>query len=108
MGSGSSPGGQPTPGKPIGLGGDTPALSGLVGQPTSALCAKEKKIKREKKEKEEVGRKGDSLPPNLVQLGLGGGESPPPWTRPTPLGLLEPQGKVPSLPPIYTEVLGLI
>ena len=61
-----------------------------------------------KKKKEEVGRKGDSLPPNLVQLGLGGGESPPPWTRPTPLGLLEPQGKVPSLPPIYTEVWGLI
>ena len=65
-------GGQPTPGKPIGLGGDTPALSGLVGQPTSALRAKEKKIKRERKKKEEVGRKGDSLPPNLVQLGLGG------------------------------------
>ena len=100
-------GGQPTPGKPIGIEGATPDLSGQVGQPTSALCAKEKKIKRERKKKEEVGRKGDSLPPNLVQLGLGG-ESPPPWTRPTPLGLLEPQGKVPPLPPIYTEVLGLI
>ena len=36
-------GGQPTPGKPIGLGGDTPALSGLVGQPQGGLCAKRKK-----------------------------------------------------------------
>ena len=108
MGSGSSPGGQPTPGKPIGYEGGAPALSGLVGQPKRALCAIQRKIKEKRKKKEEVGRKGDSLPPNLVQLGLGGGESPPPWTRPTPLGLLEPQGKVPSLPPIYTEVLGLI
>ena len=46
MGSGSSPGGQPTPGKPIGLGGGTPALSGLVGQPKRALCALEEKSKR--------------------------------------------------------------
>ena len=100
-------GGATHPGEAHRLWGDTPALSGLVGQPTSALCAKEKKIKRERKKKEEVGRKGDSLPPNQVQLGLGGGVLPP-WTRPTPLGLLEPQGKAPSLPPIYTEVLGLI
>ena len=42
-------GGQPTPGKPIGLGGGAPALSGLVGQPKRALCALEEKSKREKK-----------------------------------------------------------
>ena len=107
MGSGSSPGGQPTPGKPIGLGGDTPALSGLVGQPTSALCAIEIKIKEKEKKKEEVGRKGDSLPPNLVQLGLGGGESSP-LARLTPLRVLGPQGKVPLPPPIYMGLLGQI
>ena len=56
MGSGSSPGegGQPTPGKPIGLGGGAPALSGLVGQPKKALCAIDKKPKR--KEKKEGGK----------------------------------------------------
>ena len=32
--------GQPTPGKPIGLGGGAPALGGLVGQPKKALRAK--------------------------------------------------------------------
>ena len=46
MGSGSSPGGQPTPGKPIGLGGGAPALGGLVGQPKNALCAIDRKSKR--------------------------------------------------------------
>ena len=95
MGSGSSPGGQPTPGKPIGLEGGTPALSGLVGQPKRALCAKKRKS-REKKKKEEVGRKGDSLPPNQVQLGLGG-ESSPPWLG-RPLGSpLDPKARSPSL-----------
>ena len=107
MGSGSSPGGQPTPGKPIGHKGGAPALSGLVGQPTSALCAKEKKIKRERKKKEEVGRKGDSLPPNLVQLGLGGGRVLPLGLA-NSLGVLGPQGKAPLPPPIYMEQLGLI
>ncbi|KAI5017667.1 hypothetical protein ZWY2020_042555, partial [Hordeum vulgare] len=57
----SSPGGQPNPGKPIGIWGDTPALSGLVGQPTSALCAKEKKIKRERKK-----RRSRSLPCSIL------------------------------------------
>ena len=33
-------GGQPTPGKPIGLWGGAQALGGLVGQPKKALCAK--------------------------------------------------------------------
>ena len=75
------------------------------GQPKRALCAIGRKIKEKEKKGGGKGRK-DSHPPNQVQLGLGG--SLPPWTRPTPLGLLEPQGKVPSLPPIYTEVLGLI
>ena len=32
-------GGQPTPGKPIGVEGGTPALSGLVIQPKRGLCA---------------------------------------------------------------------
>ena len=94
MGSGSSPGGQPTPEKPIGHKGGAPALSGLVGQPTSALCAKEKKIKRERKKKEEVGRKGDSLPPNLVQLGLGGRVLPLGLGRP-PWGSLSPKARLP-------------
>ena len=57
MGSGSSPGGQPTPGKPIGLGGGTPALSGLVGQPKKALCAIGRKSKRKEK-KGGGGKKG--------------------------------------------------
>ena len=104
MGSGSSPGGQPTPGKPIGLGGGAPALSGLVGQPKKALCAIGRKSKRKKRRWE----KGEGLLlPNLVGFGLEG-EDFPPLARPTPLGLLEPQGKVPSLPPIYTAILGLI
>ena len=32
-------GGAPTSGKPIGIGGATPALSGLVRQPKRGLCA---------------------------------------------------------------------
>ena len=48
-------GGQPTPGKPIGLGGGAPALGGLVGQPKKALCAIGRKSKRKK---EEVGKRG--------------------------------------------------
>ena len=48
MGSGCSPGGQPTPGKPIGLGGGAPALGGLVGHPKKALCAIDRKSKRKK------------------------------------------------------------
>ena len=104
MGSGSSRGGATHLGEAHRLWGDTPALSGLVGQP-KRLYAPRRRKSREKK-KEEVGRKGDSLPPNQVQLGLGG--DLPPLARLTPLGLLEPQGKAPSLPPIYTEVLELI
>ena len=89
-------GGQPTPGKPISLGGDTPALSGLVGQPTNPLCAKREKSKEKRKKKEEVGRGKDSLPPNQVGLGLGG-ESPPPWLG-RPLGdPLDPKARSPSL-----------
>ncbi len=34
-------GGQPTSGKPIGLGGGAPALGGLVGQPKKALVPDE-------------------------------------------------------------------
>ena len=64
---------------------------------------------QERKKKKGGGGKEGGLPPTKPSpTRFGGGESPPPWTRPTPLGLLEPQGKAPSLPPIYTEVLGLI
>ena len=106
MGSGSSPGGQPTPGKPIGLGGGAPALSGLVGQPKRALCALEEN-QREKKKKEEVG-KGRRTPPSKPSwIRFGRGDLPP-LARPKSLGVLGPQGKAPPLPPIYTEVLGLI
>lgn len=98
-------GGATHPGEAHRLWGDTPALSGLVGQPTSALCAKEKKIKREKKRRRWEGR---GTPSHQTKSNSVWGGAFPPWTRPTPLGLLEPQGKVPSLPPIYTEVLGLI
>ena len=66
----------------------------------------EGKIKRENKKKG-GGWKEGGLPPTKPSPTRFGGVLPP-WTRPTPLGLLEPQGKVPSLPPIYTEVLGLI
>ena len=68
MGSGSSPGGQPTPGKPIGLGGGAPALGGLVGEPKRALCAKDRKSKRKKKRRWQR-RQGLHLP-ILVGLGL--------------------------------------
>ena len=99
-------GGQPTPGKSIGIWGVTPALSGLVGQPTNPLCAKREKIKGKKK-KEEVGRGKDSLPPNQVGLGLGG-ESPPPWLGRLLGGPWTPRQGPPLPPPIYMEQLGLI
>ena len=89
-------GGEPTPGKPIGLGGDTPDLSGLVGQPTSALCAMEKKIKRERKKKGGGGKEG-GLPPTKPSPTRFGGESPPPWLG-RPLGdPLDPKAGSPSL-----------
>ena len=76
MGSGSSPGGQPTPGKPIGLGGGAPALSGLVGQPKRPYAQeKRNQMKKEKKGKWESGE-GLHLP-NLVGFGLEGEASPP-------------------------------
>ena len=99
-------GGQPTPGKPIGIWGVTPALSGLVGQPTNPLCAKREKIKGKKKK----GRsgKGEGLPPTKPsRTRFGGGESSP-LARPTPWGSLGPQGKVPLPPPIYMGLLGQI
>ena len=85
--------GQPTPGKPIGLKGGAPDLSGLVGQPKRCPMRIGRKIKEKEKKGGGKGRK-DSHPPNQVQLGLGGGDLPP-LARPTPLGLLEPQGKPP-------------
>ena len=71
-------GGQPTLGKPIGLGGGTPALSGLVGQPKKALCAIGRKNQREKKKKRRWEKGEGLLLPNLVGLGLEG-EGCPPW-----------------------------
>ena len=56
MGSGCSPGGQPTPGKPIGLRGAAPALSGLVGQPKRPYVQENKKSKE--KEKRGSGKEG--------------------------------------------------
>ena len=44
-------GGQPTPGKPIGLEGGTPALSGLVGQPKRGPMHIGRKIKEKEKER---------------------------------------------------------
>ena len=71
-------GGATHPGKPIGLGGGAPALSGLVGQPKRALCAIGRKIK-EKRKKKRRWEKGEGLHlPNQVGLGLGG-ETFPPW-----------------------------
>ena len=52
--------------------------------------------------------KGEGLllpKPSWIRFGRGG---LPPLARPNPLGVLGPQGKAPPLPPIYTEVLGLI
>ena len=83
MGSGSSPGGQPTPGKPIGLGGGAPALSGLVGQPKRALCAIEIKIKEKEKKGRWEGREG--LPPTKPSPTRFGGE-PSPLDSADPLG----------------------
>ena len=104
MGSGCSPGGQPTPGKPIGLGGGAPALGGLVGQPKKALCAIGRKSKRKKRRWE----KGEGLLlPNLVGLGLEGEGSPVRFGR-HPWESLDPKARLPPPPPIYTEVLGLI
>ena len=88
-------GGQPTPGKPIGLGGGTPALSGLVGQPTRALCAKRRKSKRkEKKRRRWEGRKDSS---HQTKSDSVWGGSPPPLARPTPWGSLDPKARSPSL-----------
>ena len=65
--------------------GDTPALSGLVGQPQGSLCAKIRKSKEKKKKEGRSGKGGGLLPPNQVQLGLGGG--PPPLGSADPLGI---------------------
>ena len=81
MGSGCSPGGQPTPGKPIGLGGGAPALSGLVGQPKKALCAIGRKSKRkEKKGGGGKGKKNSTFQTKLDSVWKG---------RPSPLGSAE-------------------
>ena len=89
--------GQPTPGKPIGIGGATPAFSGLVGQPTSAQCAKRRKIKRKRNKK---GRRweGRGTPPTKPSpTRFGGGGVLPPLARPTPWGSLDPKARPPSL-----------
>ena len=79
-------GGQPTPGKPIGLRGAAPALSGLVGQLKRPYAQEKKKSKEKEKEKRGKweGRKGLHLP-ILVGLGLEDDSSSPPSAD--PLGL---------------------
>ena len=99
-------GGATHPGEAHRLWGDTPALSGLVGQPQGGLCAKKKKSKEKKEKREEVGREGDSSHQTKSNSVWGG--VLPPLARPTPWGFLDPKARPPSLPPIYTEVLGLI
>ena len=54
-------GGQPTPGKPIGLGGDTPALSGLVGQPKRLYAPRRRKSREKKKGGGGKGRKDSTF-----------------------------------------------
>ena len=63
-----------------------------------------KKIKEKKKEEVGKGRIPPSKP-SWIRFGRG---NLPPLARPTPLGPIEPHGKAPPLPLIYTEVLGLI
>ena len=87
MGSGCSPAGQPTPGKPIGLGGGAPALGGLVEQPKKALCTIGRKSKRKEK-KEEVGRKGRT-PSHQTKSNSVWGGSPPPLDSADPVGRSE-------------------
>ena len=89
-------GGQPTPGKLIGLGGGAPALSALVGQPKKALCAIGRKPKRKGK-KEEVGKRGRTPPskPSWIRFGRGG---LPPWLGRTPWGSLDPKARLPLFP----------
>ena len=91
-------GGQPTPEKPIGHKGGAPALSGLVGQPKRALCAKDKKSKE--KEKKGGGGKGGGLPPTKPSPTRFGGGRVLPLGSADPLRVLGPQGKAP-LPPTY-------
>ena len=95
-------GGQPTPGKPIGIWGVTPALSGLVGQPTSAQCAKRRKIKRKEKKRKEVGRERGTPPTKPSRTGFGGGETFPPWLGRPPWGLLSPKARI-RLFPLYIQ-----
>ena len=77
-------GGPPTPGKPIGVWGAAPALSGLVGQSKRSLCAVGRKSKRKGNKRRRWEREEGLHLPNQVGLGLGG-ESFPPWLG-RPLG----------------------
>ena len=76
--------------RPMGVWGAAPALSGLVGQPKRALCAKKKKS-REKKKKEEVGRKGRTPSHQTKSNSVWGGEPSPLGLGRTPWGLLSPK-----------------
>ena len=58
MGSGCSPGRQPTRRKPIGLRGVAPDLSGLVGQPKRPYAQEKKKSKEKEKKKGGSGKEG--------------------------------------------------
>ena len=91
-------GGQPTSGKPIGIWGGAPPLSGLVGQPKRALCAIGRKINEKKKRRWEKGE--GLLLPNLVGLGLEG-EGCPQGSAEALRGPWTPRQGSPSSPYIY-------
>ena len=105
MGSGCSPGGPTHPGEAHRPWGWRTSPWWAGGTAQEGHMRQRIRNQREKRGRWER-REGLHLP-NLVGFGLER-EDFPPLARPTPLGLLEPQGKAPPLPPIYTEVLGLI
>ena len=82
------------------LEGSHQPLVGWWDSPKGAYAPRIKNQRKRKKKREEVGREGDSLPPNLVQLGLGG-ESPPPWLGRLLEGPWTPRQGSPSSPYIY-------
>ena len=73
-----------------------------MGQPKKALCAIGRKSKR--KEKKGGGGKGKKDSTHQTKLDSVWGGDLPPLARPTPLGVLGPQGKAPpSSPYIYVR-----
>ena len=89
-------GGATHPGEAHRLWGDTPALSGLVGQPKRGLCALGIKSRRKKK-KGEVGRKGRTPTHQTKSNSVWGGGVLPPWLGRPLEGPLDPKARSPSL-----------